>query len=218
MVTAVADPVTDPVADAIAQVLAQHRPIRIRPNCPITDAYLTALTARHEGIWLETDREELIISGASADEVPDLTSDLARQVGNWGVALYDVGTRDKDGGYDPPGWEFKIPDVSWISPDRRATLPPMGGSRPTYWPIAPEFVIEVRSRNDSLPSQQQKMVGWTTHGVLLGLLVDPTTRNVHIYRNGQEQAVLHRPAQVSCEPELPGLTLDFARIWRIADA
>ena len=208
----------DPVADAIDKVFAEDRPVRVWPDCAISDDYLAALSASREGIWIETDRGELIISGASKDEIPDVTSDLGRQVGNWGVGLYDIGTRDKDGGYWPPGWEARIPDVSWISPQRRATLPPMRGPRPTYWPIAPEFVIEVRSRNDSLAGQREKMVGWTTHGVLLGLLVAPANHNVHIYRDGEEQQVLHRPAQVDCEPEMPGLVLDFARIWRIADA
>ena len=208
----------DPVQDAIAQVLAGDRPVRIRPDCPITDQYLAHLADQHEGIWLETQEGELIISGASADHTPYVSSDLGRQVGNWGVELFDLGTRNTDGGYLPPGWERKIPDVSWISPERLAQLPPMGGPRPTYWPIAPEFVIEVRSRNDSLSSQREKLAGWTSHGVLLGLLVDPASRNVHIYRNGRELEVLHRPEQVSCEPEMPGLTLNFARIWRIMDA
>ena len=35
-------------------------------------------------------------------------------------------------------------------------------------------------------------------------------------RGGEEQQIVHRPDEVSCEPEMP--VLDFARIWRIADA
>ena len=208
----------DPVADAIAQVLAGDRPVRVRPDCPITDDYLVALSEHCEGIWIETDRGELIISAASADNVPAIAGDLTIQVG---IARRDdliSQTRGHDGGYWPPDWEARIPDVSWISAERIALLPPTGGPRPTYWPIAPEFVIEVRSRHDSLISQQEKMAGWTSHGVLLGLLVDPANHNVHVYRDGEEQQVLHRPDEVDCNPEMPGLVLDFARIWRIADA
>lgn len=29
--------------------------------------------------------------------------------------------------------------------------------------------------------------------------------------------VLINPAQVSCEPELPGLVLDFRTVWELAD-
>ena len=212
MTTAVADP----VADAIAVVLAEHRPVRVRPDCPITDDYLVALGEHCEGIWIETDRGELIISGASAENVPAIAGDLGIQVGIARRDVIDSLTRFMDGGYWPPGWEARIPDVSWISAERIAQLPP--GPKPAYWPIAPEFVIEVRSRHDSLISQREKMVGWTSHGVLLGLLVDPANRNVHIYRDGEEQQILHRPAEVDCNPEMPGLVLDFARIWRIADA
>ena len=212
MTTAVADP----VADAIAVVLAEHRPVRVRPDCPITDDYLVALGEHREGIWIETDRGELIISGASAENVPAIAGDLGIQVGIARRDVIDSLTRFMDGGYWPPGWEARIPDVSWISAERIAQLPP--GPKPAYWPIAPEFVIEVRSRHDSLISQREKMVGWTSHGVLLGLLVDPANRNVHIYRDGEEQQILHRPDEVDCNPEMPGLVLDFARIWRIADA
>ena len=212
MTTAVADP----VSDAIDSVLALHRPVRVRPDCLITENYLAALGGNREGIWIETDRGELIISGASAENVPAVAGDLGIQVGIARRGDIDSLTRFMDGGYWPPGWEAKIPDVSWISAERIALLPP--GPKPAYWPIAPEFVIEVRSRNDSLSGQQEKMVGWTTHGVLLGLLVDPVNHNVHIYRDGEEQQVLHRPDEISCEPEMPGLILDFARIWRIAGA
>ena len=210
--------VADPVSDAIDTVLAEHRSVRVHPNCTITDDYLVMLTESREGIWVETDRGELIISAASADNVPAIAGDLTIQVG---IARRDdliSQTRGHDGGYWPPGWEARIPDLSWISAERIAQLPPTGGPRPTYWPIAPEFVVEVRSRHDSLSEQQEKMVGWTSHGVLLGLLVDPANHNVHIYRDGEEQQVLHRPDEVSCNPEMPGLVLDFARIWRIADS
>ena len=210
MTTAVADP----VSDAIAAVLALERPVRVRPDCAITNDYLAALGESCEGIWVETHRGELIISGASAENVPAVAGDLGIQVGIARRGDVDSLTRFMDGGYWPPGWEAKIPDVSWISAERIALLPP--GPKPAYWPIAPEFVIEVRSRNDSLSRQQEKMVGWTTHGVLLGLLVDPANGNVHIYRDGEEQQVLHRPDEVDCNPEMPGLVLDFARIWRIA--
>lgn len=208
----------DPVAGAIAQVLAGDRPVRVRPNCPITDDYLVELTERCEGIWIETDEGELIISGASADNVPAVAADLSAQVSVSRLDDILSQVRGHDGGYWPPGWEAGIPDVSWISDERIAQLPPTGGPRPTYWPIAPEFVIEVRSRHDSLSGQREKMAGWTAHGVLLGLLVDPPDRNVHIYRDGEERQVLHRPATVSCEPEMPGLALNFTRIWRIAEA
>ena len=207
----------DPVQDAIAQVLAGDRPVRVRPDCPITDQYLAHLADRHEGIWLETLEGELIISGSTDERTSAVEGDLYGQVWIWAL-LRGLGfSRPMTGGFRPPGWEFKVPDISWISDERQAAARRQPAPR-RYQPIAPEFIIEVRSPSESLNEQRDKVVGWTSHGVLLGLLVDPPNRNVHIYRDGRELQVLHRPEHVSCEPEMPGLTLDFARIWRIMDA
>ena len=122
-------------------------------------------------------------------------------------------TRPMTGGFNIEGWGFKLPDVSWISREREQAALQSGRVIRGYLPVAPEFAIEVRSPSDSLVVLREKMVGWTTHGVLLGLLVDPQRRNVHVYRGGEEQDVLHAPDTVSCEPEMPGLSLDFTYIW-----
>ncbi len=207
----------DPVADAIAQALAGDRPVRVRPDCPVTEAYIAHLTDQHDGVWIETLKGELIISGSTEERTSAIEGDLYGQVWLWAL-LRRIGlVRPMTGGFFPPGWEFKVPDISWISDERQAEA----RNRPSprrYQPVAPEFVIEVRSPGEAVADQQEKMVGWTSHGVLLGLLVDPANHNVHIYRDSEEQQIVHRPDEVSCEPEMPGLVLDFARIWRIADA
>ena len=56
-----------------------------------------------------------------------------------------------------------------------------------------------------------------TLGVLLGLLVDPRNRNVHIYRGGDEVDLRREPETVDCGPEMPGLVLDFTSIWPLFD-
>ena len=71
-----------------------------------------------------------------------------------------------------PEWE---PDISWISAERLASVggfPPRRG----YWNLCPAFVVEVVSPNQSLVSQQDKMVGWLHFGVELGWLIDPESR------------------------------------------
>ena len=209
----------DPVEETVERVLRLQRPQRVRPDLPITDAYLVELTARHEGIWCESTAEgELIISGASDDRIAAEETELARQVANWGVEDLRGRTRAMTGGFNIEGWGFKIPDVSWISYLREAAARPRSRGDRGYLPAAPEFIIEVRSPSDSLAVLQEKMRGWTSHGVLLGLMVDPQDRTVHIYRDGREEDILINPGQVSCEPEMPGLILDFSLVWKLADA
>ena len=218
MTTLAADPAADPVEAAIARVLSDNCTTSARPSCPITEDYLLELQARHEGIWCEsTAQGEIIISGASDPPTSAGETDLTLQVGAWDPPP-GVGTiRATSGGFNIEGWGFKIPDISWISRERERAALQTGKVIRGYLPAAPEFVIEVRSPSDNLRVLREKMVGWTTHGVLLGLLVDPRRRNVHIYRDGEEQQVLRNPDAVSCEPEMPGLVLDFTRVWPLFD-
>ena len=219
MATLAADPAIDPVEAAIARVLADNCTTSARPACPITEDYLLELQARHEGIWCESTADgEVVVRGVSDPATSVGEGSLMAQVRQADPPPGLGATRGGSGGFQIEGCGFKIPDVSWISHERERAAWQSGKAFRVYLPAAPEFVIEVSSPSDNLAVLREKMVGWTTHGVLLGLLVDPRYRNVHIYRDGEEQQVLHRPDEVGCEPEMPGLVLDFARIWRIAGA
>ena len=79
--------------------------------------------------------------------------------------------------------------------------------------IAPDFILEVRSRSQSVANQQQKMADWIDAGVKLGLLIDPESKTAWLYRPDGSVRQYARPATLSMEPEMPGLTLDFAEIW-----
>ena len=78
--------------------------------------------------------------------------------------------------------------------------------------MAPDFVIELRSRTDKLPELQLKMIEYRDNGVRLGLLINPQDRQVEIYRIGAEVEVIQSPASVSCEDVLPGFILRLDRI------
>ena len=57
------------------------------------------------------------------------------------------------------------------------------------------------------------MAEWMQGGVSVGWLVDPFEEEVHIYRPNADIELHQRPAQLEVGPELPGLTISFARIW-----
>ena len=79
--------------------------------------------------------------------------------------------------------------------------------------IAPDFVLEVRSPSQALADQKQKMTEWAAAGVRLGLLIDPEGKTAFLYRPDGSVEEHARPATLSCEPEMPGLVLDFSEIW-----
>ena len=108
----------------------------------------------------------------------------------------------------------RAPDAGWIAPEQLAELPPPG-QRHHAIPFAPRFVAEIRSRSDSLESQQAKMEEWLASGVALGWLIDPLLRQVHIYRPGVPVEILDDPETVSGDAVLPGFI--FAVRQRIFD-
>jgi Uma2 family endonuclease len=83
----------------------------------------------------------------------------------------------------------------------------------SFAPICPDFVIELRSTSDTLPSLQAKMQEYIDNGVQLGWLIDRKTRQVMVYRPNRAPEILDAPESVSGDPELPGFVMQMARIW-----
>jgi Uma2 family endonuclease len=110
-----------------------------------------------------------------------------------------------------PSGSQRSPDLAWIENSRWAALTPEDRKR--FPPIAPDFVIELRSESDSLSELQSKMREYQDNGVRLGWLLNPKDQTVEIYRLGQDAEVLQSPATLSGEDVLPGFTLNLSRIW-----
>jgi len=105
----------------------------------------------------------------------------------------------------------RSPDASWVERSRWEALTPE--QRRKFPPIAPDFVIELRSASDAIDTLRVKMVEYRDNGVRLGLLINPQDQQVEIYRLGQDVGVLQSPSTVSGEGVLPGFVLELARIW-----
>ena len=213
MVTAIAD---ERITAAVRRVGALGE-IRVPADQPITGAYLCELGELFELYRFEAGREgEIVITAPPGRPTTRIERLLGIQVGIWEVTGRYGESSGSNDGYFPLGGRPYIPDVSWISPETKAAW--IAAGSPTdggFAVLTPDFIIEVRSRSQTLASQQQKMEDWRAWGVALGLLVDPESQTVHVYRPNAGIAVHQRPATVSCEPELPGLTLDFQEIWTL---
>ncbi|MDJ1169055.1 Uma2 family endonuclease [Roseofilum sp. BLCC_M154] len=118
---------------------------------------------------------------------------------------------DSSSGFTLPNGAVRSPDAAWILGDRWNALSPE--QQASFAPIAPDFVVELRSSSDTLTSLQTKMAEYISNGVRLGLLIDRQNNQVHIYRGDREPQILDRPESVNCEPEMPGFALKMAKIW-----
>jgi Uma2 family endonuclease len=104
-----------------------------------------------------------------------------------------------------PGGGDRSPDAAWVELSRWQAL--TSEQRRKFPPIAPDFVIELRSRTDGLAMLQEKMQEYMDSGVKLCWLFNPQDRQVEIYRQGQEKEVRSLPTQLSGEAVLPEFTL-----------
>lgn len=118
---------------------------------------------------------------------------------------------DSSTGFRLPNGADRSPDAAWIQADRWATLSPE--QREGFVPLCPDFVIELRSKTDSLAKLQSKMQEYRENGTQLGWLIDPQTRRVEIYRSQQPVEVLQNPPTLSGETVLPGFSLTLSRLW-----
>lgn len=134
---------------------------------------------------------------------------LASQVYQWNLQRRLGEVFDSSGGFVLPSGAVRSPDVTWIAQEKLAGL----SAAVTFPAIVPDFVIELRSKSDSLTTLQAKMQEYRENGVRLGWLVNPPQKTVEIYRVGEATAEVQvSPGQLSGEDVLPGLVVDLSEV------
>jgi Uma2 family endonuclease len=116
---------------------------------------------------------------------------------------------DSSTGFILPNGAVRSPDAAWVRHDRMNALNPDPDG---FLPLAPDFVIELRSASDRLKPLQDKMQEYIENGVRLGWLLNAKDQAVEIYRPGQKIEVLTSPTRLSGEDILPGFDLDLRGI------
>ena len=106
-----------------------------------------------------------------------------------------------------PNGGDRSPDVAWIKRERWEAL--SAEEREKFPPLCPDFVIELRSRTDSLTSLQDKMSEYLASGLRLGWLINPQQQQVEIYRLNSDVEIINLPAILSGEDVLPGFVLNL---------
>ena len=137
-------------------------------------------------------------------------SKLNLRLGTW-AEQDDTGiVFDSSTGFSLPNGSDRSPDVAWVKKSRIEAITP---DPARFLPLAPDFVIELRSATDKLAPLQQKMAEYQDCGVRLGWLIDPQEKQVEIYRKGGQTERLDNPQQLLGEDVLPGFVLLLADIW-----
>lgn len=112
--------------------------------------------------------------------------------------------------YQLPSGAMYMPDAAWITQERFDALRSVE-YRSTI-PGAPDFVVEVRSRTDSVNAGLAKMQAWMDGGARLGWYIDPYGRRVYVYRAGRDVEILEDPETLFGEDVLSGFVFEVKRL------
>jgi Uma2 family endonuclease len=180
--------------------------VNLKPTIDLTDDQFYELCRNNPDIRFEkTAKGELIIMPPTGGETGNRNFSLSGQLWVW---VEEDGTGlgfDSSTAFKLPNGATRAPDAAWIRRDRWEALTSREKER--FPPVAPDFVVELRSRTDTLEDVQQKMQEYIANEVRLGWLLNPQDHQVEIYRSGQPVEVLLAPETLSGEEVLPGFVL-----------
>ena len=200
----------------VERVLQNVLPLTLRLDHVIT------MTDEQFGEFCETN--EIVRIERTADGALELNpllvglggakvGDIIASLGMW-TRADESGCAYTNAGFILPNGAMRAPTAGWISKSRLVAL--TADERKGFYPLCPDFVIEMRWYTDKLSVLQAKMEEYMANGTKLGWLLDPSTRQARIYRPGAPPEIIDNPASLSADPELPGFTLDLTPIWEPA--
>ncbi len=143
------------------------------------------------------------VGGESGNQEADLITDL--NIWNRQSKLGKVFSSSTI--FQLPNGAKRSPDAAWVKLERWEGL--SLEQRKKFPPLAPDFVIELRSESDRLKSLQNKMQEYLDNGVRLGWLINPQDNQVEIYRQNQPAEVGIMPITLSGEDVLVGFELEL---------
>lgn len=177
----------------------------------LTEEQFFQLCAQNNEIRFERDKYKNIIMNSPTGVFTSRShSGIIRQLANWNY-IYKLGeVFDSSGGFTLPSGAIRNPDAAWIAKERWVKIPMEDKERFAH--ICPDFVIEVKSKSDTLKAQKEKMQEWIENGCKLGWLIDLEHKTAYIYKPGRETIQQTFEEHLRGEEVLPGFVMELGEI------
>jgi Uma2 family endonuclease len=187
--------------------------INIPEEYPMTDDELFAFCAANKELRIERDEfGQLIIMSPSGGITGNLNFKLTSIFGQWVEMNPELGYGfDSATGFRLADKSMRSPDVSWVRKGKWDSLPI--DDKEKFAPVCPNFVIELRSKTDTLSQLKNKMEAWIKNGCELGWLIDPLQKKVYVYHSNGGVSELNGFERIlSDETILPGFKFDLNKL------
>ena len=190
----------------------QFATVSIEPLEEMSSAEFFDFCQRHPDLRIEREANgAVIIMSPVGGATGNRNSLLNARIVMWAVQNGSGIVFDSSTGFILPDGSIKSPDVAWVTRDRLRNL--TAAQKQRFLPLAPDFVIELRSPTDRLLPLRAKMAAYIDNGVRLGWLIDPSHRIVWVYRPDADPLRLLNPQTINDEAVLPNFTLQLADIF-----
>ncbi len=154
---------------------------------------------------------DVLIMSPTGGRTGARNAELIMQLRQWAKTNASGIAFDSSAGFTLPNGAVRSPDAAWVSRSRLSGL--SDDQREKFLPLCPDFVVELLSPSDDLPTVRAKLEEYLVNGAQLGWLIDPEQRRIEVYRPGAPVQRFDNPATLSGEPLLGGFILDLATIW-----
>lgn len=186
-------------------------PSTLKLKIDLTDEQFFQMCQKNRDYRFErTASGELLIMPPTGSDTGRRNVKITTQLDIWNSESNLGEVFDSSTGFTLPNGAERSPDASWVKNERWNALTPEQQEK--FAPICPDFVVELRSRTDSLKELQEKMQEYIENGAQLGWLIDRKNKRVEIYRPGKDVEILDNPASLSGENVLPGFVLHLDQI------
>ncbi len=177
------------------------------------------LQALYPDYQIELREGKIIIKSPSDSVSGEIGMRFGSLLSAW-VYNHNVGrVLDSSTGYRMPNGDLLSPDVSFVSRERLKQNPR------TYLTVIPQLVVEIKSSRDRIHDLEEKIALFLSQGVQVGILIDPDTHTVCVYRSeglsknadsGEPilQVTTLQDGDTLTTPELfPGLEIPITSLW-----
>jgi Uma2 family endonuclease len=187
-------------------------PVRLRPRAPMSDDELMAFSEANKPCKVERLASgEILVMTPSGYRNNRREAYVVHQLFAWAETDGTGEAFSSNAGFNLPDGSTLSPDAGWVESNRLTVLSEYEQER--YLPFAPDFVVEILSRSDSLSELDAKMEQWIANGVRLGWRIDPYGFTVAIYSADGAPRILHRPEIVEGTGPVTGFQLNMAKVW-----
>ena len=165
-------------------------------------------------------REGKIIIMSPSDIVSsEIGARFSTLLSNWVYSRNAGRVLGASAGFLLPNGDLLSPDVSFVSRERLKRSPR------TFSSAVPELVVEIKSSKDRIKELEEKIALFLSQGVQVGILINPDTHAVSVYRSGglskdaeggvsiSPAAILHDGDTLSVPELFPGWAVPITSLW-----